>query len=365
LSFLPFILLAASLLLFLLSTRQFSLFVRTAIWIGGAAVLALSAAAALGGPKSAGVLQALIDFLFRSQGGEILLTALAGNFATVGGAVAPMFGVFVVLAAIVAALSLIAFTPGQAIEKLVRPLNIALIGAMAGGLIALGVAGLGLGGLEKRRVYINVVSAADVIDGDTIRMGDISLRLWGIDAPEDHTGQVCRRSDGGLTPYTCGVEATKVLEGLVANKLVICEAPQSGDESGGGAQAPPPTESFGRPVMACWTAASGERLYLSAEMARLGYADVDFDNRWHPSKAQILAALAEARAGQIGMWKGWHVSPDNWRNNKPCRDWFASGGWRPAPGNDPIVACPPVFIAPPANDNPPPAPPPQARAAPI
>jgi hypothetical protein len=117
--------------------------------------------------------------------------------------------------------------------------------------------------------------------------------------------------------------------------------------------------------MACWTAASGERLYLSAEMARLGYADVDFDNRWHPSKAQILAALAEARAGQIGMWKGWHVSPDNWRNNKPCRDWFASGGWRPAPGNDPIVACPPVFIAPPANDNPPPAPPPQARAAPI
>src|SRR6185295_8109946 len=96
-------------------------------------------------------------------------------------AIMPMFGVFLVLALVIGVVSLVAFTPGQTIERIVRPLNLIVLGAIVGGLLALVVAGVGFGNVEKRRVLINVVQKEDVIDGDTIRMGDLSIRLWGID----------------------------------------------------------------------------------------------------------------------------------------------------------------------------------------
>src|SRR5262249_3635214 len=158
----------------------------------GLGLLVASAIVILIGPTSPGVLQALLDLVFRQNGGDVLLTAISGNLPTVGSALTPMFGIFLVLALVVGVVSLLAFTPGQALEKFLRPVNTLLIGAIAGAMLALVVAGIGSGGLVKRQVFINVVQKEDIIDGDTIRMGDVSLRLWGIDAPEHRTGQMCR-----------------------------------------------------------------------------------------------------------------------------------------------------------------------------
>src|SRR5690606_39277912 len=113
-----------------------------------------------------------------------LSLAVGADWASAGGASGPVLAAFLVFAATVAIFALIAFSPGEAVERAERPVNIALIGAMAGALLALTVVSIGLGGVAKRKVYISTVSAGDVIDGDTIRMGDVSLRLWGIDAPE-------------------------------------------------------------------------------------------------------------------------------------------------------------------------------------
>ena len=54
---------------------------------------------------------------------------------------------------------------------------------------------------------------ADIVDGDTIKVGSIPVRLDGIDAPEGR--QNCER-DGKA--YACGKQATKVLANLIAGQ---------------------------------------------------------------------------------------------------------------------------------------------------
>ncbi|MCE3258163.1 MAG: nuclease, partial [Nitrobacter vulgaris] len=46
----------------------------------------------------------------------------------------------------------------------------------------------------------NVVGQASVIDGDTLEIHGIHIRLWGIDAPE--SSQLCRGEDS--LQYRCG-----------------------------------------------------------------------------------------------------------------------------------------------------------------
>jgi endonuclease YncB( thermonuclease family) len=59
---------------------------------------------------------------------------------------------------------------------------------------------------------------ADIVDGDTIKIGGIPVRLYGIDAPEGR--QTCKRD--GKT-YNCGKEATKALANLIVGRSVQCE----------------------------------------------------------------------------------------------------------------------------------------------
>jgi endonuclease YncB( thermonuclease family) len=60
--------------------------------------------------------------------------------------------------------------------------------------------------------------AATVHDGDTLRLGDTRIRLWGIDAPE--LGQECQRPGG---KYACGIEARDALAKYVDGWEVVCE----------------------------------------------------------------------------------------------------------------------------------------------
>jgi len=74
---------------------------------------------------------------------------------------------------------------------------------------------------------------ADVIDGDTIRIDDVYVRLFGIDAPESE--QTCKDRQGEL--YRCGLLATAVLEEEVGGRSVTCF--------------PIETDHYGRTVATC------------------------------------------------------------------------------------------------------------------
>jgi endonuclease YncB( thermonuclease family) len=68
----------------------------------------------------------------------------------------------------------------------------------------------------------DVVGAARVLDGDTIEVGAIKVRLYGIDAPEG--AQTCKGAGGKA--YPCGGVAKKRLRQLAAGKTVTCKGEQ-------------------------------------------------------------------------------------------------------------------------------------------
>ena len=72
--------------------------------------------------------------------------------------------------------------------------------------------------------YVNQISGeAHVIDGDTIRVSERRIRIFGIDAPE--IGQRCRKHGRDLN---CGVDARNLLIRIIGNNPVTC-APHGSD----------------------------------------------------------------------------------------------------------------------------------------
>src|SRR5438876_5994838 len=57
-----------------------------------------------------------------------------------------------------------------------------------------------------------------VVDGDTIRIGEVSIRLEGIDAPE--TDQICLDAHG--QQWTCGVTARDRLRDHISGREIQC-----------------------------------------------------------------------------------------------------------------------------------------------
>ena len=58
----------------------------------------------------------------------------------------------------------------------------------------------------------DIVGRADVVDGDTIDIGKVRIRLDGVDAPE--SWQTCHDAGGKL--YRCGARVAEALDELLA-----------------------------------------------------------------------------------------------------------------------------------------------------
>lgn len=130
-----------------------------------------------------------------------------------------------------------------------------------------------------------VSGPAVAVDGDTLDMTGVRVRLFGIDAVE--RGQTCAR---GGEAWGCGEEARALLAELVAGETVACE--------------PRDTDAYGRMVAVC----RAGRLDLSAVMAEAGLAVAM--ERYSDA---YLAAAARARAQRAGIWAGEFVAPEDWR----------------------------------------------------
>jgi endonuclease YncB( thermonuclease family) len=130
---------------------------------------------------------------------------------------------------------------------------------------------------------------ARVLDGDTIEVGAMRIRLEGIDAPEGE--QTCNRRLAGT--WACGTAATYALIGLVQGRDVQC------DDRG--------QDKYNRTLGICFV----DGRDINAEMVRLGlaWAFVRYSNAY-------VAEEAEARAAKRGVWTSQSMTPWDFRAGK-------------------------------------------------
>lgn len=125
-----------------------------------------------------------------------------------------------------------------------------------------------------------------VIDGDTLEVAGVRVRLWGIDAPEKR--QVCR---SGRKTWSCGGLAEAALRSRSAG--LRCE------EKG--------KDRYGRVLGVCFEGPDDINAWLVSEGWALAYRRF----------AQAYAAQeTEARTGKRGIHRGEFVAPWDWRRGK-------------------------------------------------
>lgn len=155
--------------------------------------------------------------------------------------------------------------------------------AMIGGLAALPAAGEEISGKPR------------VISGDTMELAGITIRLFGIDAPE--LGQTCAWPNKTID---CGNVSRTALLDLVAVATVRCRrhAADSGDT---------------------WTAAcTAGGFDIARNMVHTGWAVTPPDD-----PAGYKAAEKRAKSARRGLWRGAFTAPWVWRAGREHRD---SGG---------------------------------------
>ena len=117
-------------------------------------------------------------------------------------------------------------------------------------------------------------SHVTVVDGDTIKLGDVKIRFSGIDAPE--INQICVASEGKVA---CGKISRDMLITKVTNNKISCT-----DEG---------KDFYGRVLGECFV--NGES--LSRYLVREGFA---FAYRKYSDK--FISDEEYAKSNRLGMW---------------------------------------------------------------
>ena len=138
-----------------------------------------------------------------------------------------------------------------------------------------------------------VTGRARVVDGDSLEVTGVRIRLFGIDAPERN--QDCQ--DGNGKSYACGHAAQRALIATIAGRSVTCT--------------PVEVDRYNRDVATCMA----DDLDLGEAMVRGGHA-LDYPRH---SRGRYAAAEREARDARRGMWAGTFERPATWRQQNAKR----------------------------------------------
>ena len=128
---------------------------------------------------------------------------------------------------------------------------------------------------------------ARALDGDSLEIAGMNIRLAGIDAPEAR--QECRDRAG--ESYPCGREAARALAASVAGRSVTCTALDH--------------DRYDRDVAVCTV----DGRDLGELMVRAGHA-IELPQH---SRGRYAAAEREAREARRGIWSGAFEAPVAWR----------------------------------------------------
>jgi endonuclease YncB( thermonuclease family) len=141
-----------------------------------------------------------------------------------------------------------------------------------------------MGSAPRQQDWSALAAEVRVVDGDTIRLGDRTVRLAKVDAPE--RGQGCTDAQGRW--FDCGAAAAEALSRLVNGRSVVCLVAGR--------------DRFGRGLAQC-TAGGVD---LNAGMVGAGWA-LAFED------AAMASVEAEARRAARGLWAGGFTRPEEWR----------------------------------------------------
>jgi endonuclease YncB( thermonuclease family) len=130
---------------------------------------------------------------------------------------------------------------------------------------------------------------ASVIDGDTIQIHGIQIRLFGIDAPE--SGQTCTVQGKA---YRCGQRAANVLDGKIRGQVVECR--------------PKDQDRYGRNVAVCFVGGEDINGWMVAQGWALAYRYYSLD---YVDQEKI------ASNSKLGLWQGEFEPGWDWRRDHP------------------------------------------------
>lgn len=129
-----------------------------------------------------------------------------------------------------------------------------------------------------------LAGAATAIDGDTIVVAGVHVRLWGIDAPE-------RDQQCGEPAWPCGQRATDAMRAMLTGGVTCTMRDR---------------DRYGRVVAVCRTGAVGD---LGGQLVRQGLA-IDY-RRF--SGGAYAGEEAAAKGEHRGIWSGPFEWPAVWR----------------------------------------------------
>ena len=140
--------------------------------------------------------------------------------------------------------------------------------------------------------FLSIISLADekniqVIDGDTIHVGKLKYRFFGIDAPE--TKQICEKDN---IKIKCGVIAKNVLKNKIGDKIPECVVKDK--------------DRYQRLVAECFIGKES----LSKFMVREGYAVA-----YTQYSKDFIEDEKYAKENKLGIWSMTFQIPSEYRKS--------------------------------------------------
>ena len=134
----------------------------------------------------------------------------------------------------------------------------------------------------------SIIGQASIIDGDTIEIHGIRIRLHGIDAPE--SGPTCEAM--GNT-YRCGQRAAIALDTFLGSQTVKCQQTD--------------TDRWNRVVSRCRV----REIDLGKWMVENGWAIA-----YRRYSTEYVDAEQQAQSKKLGLWEGNFTPPESWRRDR-------------------------------------------------
>ncbi len=129
---------------------------------------------------------------------------------------------------------------------------------------------------------------ARIIDGDTLEVRGMRVRLHGIDAPES-----AQRCLSAAQFWPCGQDASRALAGRIGAQPVACEERDR--------------DRYGRIVAVCRVAGEDVNAWMVSEGWAFAYRTYSL---------RYVADEIAARAADRGIWRGRVVAPWDWRRGE-------------------------------------------------